>query len=946
MAQDPWAAFNPQPAPNTAAPSGPVLGPPLDPTKQAADQRDETRTGIAVEGAGRDARRETRDITKMGFDQEAKLRDDFNANLEVKAYKASLPSLQQALKAPKNGQGDLSVIYAYAKIMDPNSVVREGEMDMVTSSSPWLSSKVQNLRNQVDSSGRLPEETRRSLEQEMIRTTAARRKSYETQYKSYFDNATSYGLDPNRVVGPKEGQAFLDEMLAYDKENNLGRFAAEGQVNPPVDGPRNPEMVGGLPKGSEIQFGMDAPQEPFDRAAYVQKTYGVTPQQEDLVIGFWNQNRDNQGLTVDNVKQWYQQNNLPLPSDEALGGMVDNAKKGYQFGPFDTSAARQEYEDSLRRDAAKLPGAMGAPARDPQSGTSLLERAKGATLSGWNDEAAGIGGAIGNALLGRDPITGYKRNRDMQRLMNEDMAKSQGWTGTALDVVGGMVGMRGAPGGLGGLRGAVASGATAGGVAGAGYGEGAGGTVGNALAGAVLGGGLGGALYGAGKVIQSRPGATASNADEIIAAGQREGVDVLTSDIRQPQTGFGKFVRRVGELTPLMGTGGKRAAQRTSREEAVRNLVAEFGDGSADDVSANLVKTRGGMIDRLTKAKESVINGIEGPVQTPRAVQAIDEQIAKLRGINEEAYATVIQRMESFKRILQGDKSLAEIEGNRKLLGSVFDDPTLAAVKGDGQKALNAIYGPLREDMGVFIKANAGKGAYNKWKGANDKLADMMDELDDTAFRRLLGKAETTPEEVGKIIFGKTPSTMRRLFNSVDDEGKNKIRAAIITRAFKDSSDIAGNVSPMTFARAIDSMDAAVGEFFPAAEKARLEGFKKLMAATQRSVEATSMPNNGAQLAPAIGSMALAPYVGKEAGALVATQGLLGSTARLYETKTVRNILMALSRTRPGTPGEATMIDRLAKFVTRNTANKAPQTEKVQQSVDNQMDGTVPVIPR
>jgi hypothetical protein len=53
----------------------------------------------------------------------------------------------------------------------------------------------------------------------------------------------------------------------------------------------------------------------------------------------------------------------------------------------------------------------------------------------------------------------------------------------------------------------------------------------------------------------------------------------------------------------------------------------------------------------------------------------------------------------------------------------MFADPSLAAIKGDGQKALNAIYGPLRDDMGAFIKANGKPADFSRWQSANDALS-------------------------------------------------------------------------------------------------------------------------------------------------------------------------------------------------------------------------------
>ena len=106
---------------------GVLTGPPPDPFKTAGDKRDEIRTGIAVQGAGRDARNESRNAQNQNFNQAAKLRDDYNNNPDVKNYHAAIPLLSSGLRTADNGQGDLTLIYAYAKTMDPTTGVREGE---------------------------------------------------------------------------------------------------------------------------------------------------------------------------------------------------------------------------------------------------------------------------------------------------------------------------------------------------------------------------------------------------------------------------------------------------------------------------------------------------------------------------------------------------------------------------------------------------------------------------------------------------------------------------------------------------------------------------------------------------------------------------------------------------------------------------------------------------
>jgi hypothetical protein len=113
------------------------------------------------------------------------------------------------------------------------------------------------------------------------------------------------------------------------------------------------------------------------------------------------------------------------------------------------------------------------------------------------------------------------------------------------------------------------------------------------------------------------------------------------------------------------------------------------------------------LLTKLTAQKNAVIDKLQGAVPAPRAISAINEQIARLSGINADAYAPVIAKLQNFRDQIASGKTLSQIEGNRKLLGDMFSDPSLASIKTDGEKAVNAIYAPLRDDMGAFIKLMA-----------------------------------------------------------------------------------------------------------------------------------------------------------------------------------------------------------------------------------------------
>ncbi len=416
------------------------------------------------------------------------------------------------------------------------------------------------------------------------------------------------------------------------------------------------------------------------------------------------------------------------------------------------------------------------------------------------------------------------------------------------------------------------------------------------------------------------------NAPAVVAAGDREGVRVLTSDVKPPRTFIGKSARAIGERIPMAGTGGQRAAQNEERVGAVQNLLTEFGasDDALNAVSADLVKTRGAELSKLTTAKKAVIESIPGIAPATNALAAIDSKIAELAARNTPTSLGVAEKLKELRPGFEG-KSLAQLEAMRAdELSDVFKGDSLAHLKTVGEKALRSIYGPLRDDMGAFIAERGGSAAAAKWKAANERLAAMAGELDAAAFKGLLNKAETTPEAAAGIIFGKTPSDMKRLYGSLSDAGKIKAQSAILYEAARRATtdDV---VSPQKFATAMEAMERATGTFFSPADKARIDGFTRLLKATQQSSVAAAAPPTGVQnAAPVMGAGFIGLFGGM--GGLSAAGGY-GLLARAYESKVVRDRLLRLGKTKPGSKAERFVMRDLSNVLARITPAAANDVE-------------------
>jgi len=232
------------------APAGPVYGPPPSRSKQRAEVRadrdqqlQEQTTASNLGDTAHDNATADRN-NRLGNPQS--LRKEFLALPEVKTYSTAAQQLAQALNTGAGPQADLALTYSFAKAMDPESVVRESEQNMVTGSQPWLQSAVEAAKKQfgMDGAGNYTPEARAALRQQIIRSVASRRPLYELSRRNFAENAQRNGIDPTEVTGPHVGEAYRQQARRYDE----GRRAAGARVVPSNAGTGLGGMVGGMLK--------------------------------------------------------------------------------------------------------------------------------------------------------------------------------------------------------------------------------------------------------------------------------------------------------------------------------------------------------------------------------------------------------------------------------------------------------------------------------------------------------------------------------------------------------------------------------------------------------------------------------------------------------------------------------------------------------------------------
>lgn len=155
-----------------------------------------------------DARSRDQNSIALGnrqIEQVHTIRKELNSLPDVQSYRAALPMLKSAQTAPNTRAGDLDVIYAVGKALDPGSVVREGELNLVIKSGN-LPQQLVGATSYVMAGGKLPPEQRAEL-MAMLQNRVG-------QLKSMHDVATVPYRRQAEVSGLPADQIFVEPVAA------------------------------------------------------------------------------------------------------------------------------------------------------------------------------------------------------------------------------------------------------------------------------------------------------------------------------------------------------------------------------------------------------------------------------------------------------------------------------------------------------------------------------------------------------------------------------------------------------------------------------------------------------------------------------------------------------------------------------------------------------------
>lgn len=136
-----------------------------------------------------------------------KIRDDVRGDMNIKNYQTVQPIMESIKQAATTDSraANLNMIYGFAKIMDPNSVVREGEQVLVQGTGA-LQDQLAGLLSKIQGGQPLTPETRQQL--------IAAAQSRVDQLKGVYDQAQNYYATAAQSIGAKPSDVLYQLPLA------------------------------------------------------------------------------------------------------------------------------------------------------------------------------------------------------------------------------------------------------------------------------------------------------------------------------------------------------------------------------------------------------------------------------------------------------------------------------------------------------------------------------------------------------------------------------------------------------------------------------------------------------------------------------------------------------------------------------------------------------------
>ncbi|EBS3399966.1 DNA transfer protein [Salmonella enterica subsp. enterica serovar Hvittingfoss] len=443
-------------------------------------------------------------------------------------------------------------------------------------------------------------------------------------------------------------------------------------------------------------------------------------------------------------------------------------------------------------------------------------------------------------------------------------------------------------------------------------------------------GALSAVAKGIGRGITAVKGTIAPEAKQLINTAESMGITPMTSDIARPVNEMGALGKGLvqGGEGAILGTGSKRAEQYATRSKLVSNYLDRFGEYNPDDVVQSLTRTLKGRKDAAGAVINDVTNKMgNAAIDTSNTMNALNTAIARQERLGSSANKNLLSSLRSLRDEIINpatdlDMTFDLLRQHRTAFRSnvqgdsmVFPNQAKAATI----MVENAMSRDLRNAVGKSLGASDA-AAYLK---ANSDYANVYNKVLNKNIANKLNKAsnEATPELINSVVYSRKPSDVKRIWSALDGKGKDAMRAAYISKIAEKTGD-----SPAKFITEVNKLKAQSGgeiynTIFSGRHMKELDALHDVLRQTARSDSANVVTQTGQALANPVRLGSAIPTLGKS----LAAEAGYGLAMRVYESKPVRNMLLRLANTKPGTPAYERALNQAATAVRPLLANQATQ---------------------
>jgi hypothetical protein len=151
--------------------------------------------------------------------EEIKLSESYRRHPTIQAFDKISAQFGKIKSAQDTAAGDLSLIFSYMKILDPGSVVREGEF-ATAQNAGGIDDTLANIYNNVASGERLTDSQRKEFTAQAEKLMQAQADDSDRIRVQFTEEAKRLGLNPDRIVpaAPEAPKTIVQQL--YSKSRN------------------------------------------------------------------------------------------------------------------------------------------------------------------------------------------------------------------------------------------------------------------------------------------------------------------------------------------------------------------------------------------------------------------------------------------------------------------------------------------------------------------------------------------------------------------------------------------------------------------------------------------------------------------------------------------------------------------------------------------------------